>query len=365
MFRHAGHSCLALALAACTEQVVLRDLPGASDAAAGSKDAGPGSAPPCGPLKNTERMTYEPQPAELLILLDRSTAMQTYFSGSPRETAAQNALSGAVWQYQARIKFGFESFPSDSMEYQCPQGTCCAGSVSDPSLNNYVDMNYKIQCNDTHGSSCPVAGTDSPSHAALVQVREYYKVKDRPSSPTNDRYVLLVTSSEPSCSGESRDICSQALGAASDLGNAAGVRIVVLSMGYLPDQKLCLSQISQKGSTQLLPANTKPLYTVYNNYDLSAALTEFFSAVAEASCTMISRDAPPTLNPAQLTVSVGGHLVQPIDGNGNGWSFGDPAGTSITFAGSACEDWVNNSQYGGKPYVLYSDSPNNCPTSWP
>jgi len=363
MFRRAGQMALALALAGCTEQVVLKDLPSTSDAAVGSRDAWPGSDANCGPLKNTVRMTYEPQPAELLILLDRSTAMQAYYGSIPRETAAQNALIGAVWQYQARIKFGFEEFPSDPLEYQCPQGTCCAGPVVDPSLNNYSGMSYNIQCSDAHGSGCPATSSDSPSHAALAQVREYYKAKDKQSPPTNDRYVLLVTSSEPSCASESHDVCSQARTAASDLGNVAGVRIVVLSMGYQPDPNLCLSQISQKGSTQPLPANTKPLYTVYNSYDLSAALTEFFSAVAQASCTLISRDAPPTLNQAQLSVSVGGRSVQPIDGSGNGWAFGDPAGTSITFSGSACEDWVNNSQY-SKPYVLYSEGPNNCP-SWP
>ena len=371
MVWRAGGIGLALALAGCTQQIVLQDVqdggPEASDTIV-PKDAGPGPDGLCGPLKNTSRLNYELQPDEIFILLDRSLSMQMYFGGSTREAVSQTALAYAVWQYQARIKFGFEEFPADTLEYPCSAGTCCAAPIasgSGPSLNNYTGMSYDLQCGDSHGSGCPATGTSSPSYAALAQVRQYYKTKDKQSSPANNRYVLLVTSTEPSCAAESHDICSLARSAASDLGDA-GVKIVVLSVDYQPDPNSCLSQISLKGSTLQLPTNTKALYPVYNASELSDALTEFFSAVAKTSCTMVSREAPRTPDPAQLTVSVGNHLIQPIDGNSkDGWSFGDPNGTSITFSGSACDDWVNiYSQY-QRPTVVYSDGPNGCYAPYP
>ena len=369
MFRRAGQIALALALAGCTKEVVLDDVPsgGASDAAIVSKDAysWSGIDGSCG--QKYTQMHYLPRAAEVLILLDRSADMQSAF-GNPtttKESAAEIALVNAVSTYQWKIPFGFEQFPTEPAEYQCPQGTCCAEPVSvDPQLGNASYMSTSIQCTDAHTAGCPATSTDSPSYAALAKARDYINNRTK-YDPTNDDdlYVLLLTSSEPSCAAESHDVCASARNAASALGTNK-VRIVVLSLGYQPDPSSCLSQISQKGSLDL-PYGIQTLYSVKDSNDLANTINGLFLAIAKkTSCTMNSTIVP--ANQA-LTVYIGQELVPQTDGhNQDGWSYADPTHTSITFSGKFCNDWVNST--GQEPTVGYYCSlcpgPNAC-NAWP
>jgi hypothetical protein len=370
MFRCAGQIAVALALTACTQQVVLRDLPngGASDAAIVSKDAysWSGFDSYCG--QKYTQMHYVPRAAEVLILLDRSSAMQSAFGNTTttRESAAEIALVNAVTTYQWKIPFGFEQFPTDAAEYQCPQGTCCAEPVSlDPRLGNASYMSTSIQCTDAHTSGCSATSTDSPSYAALAKARDYYNSRTK-YDPTNDDdlYVLLLTSTEPSCAAESHDVCASARNAANALGTSK-VRIVVLSLGYQPDPGSCLSQISQKGSLDL-PNGIQTLYSVKDSNDLANTINGLFLAIAKkTSCTMNSTIVPANL---ALNVYIGPELVPQTDGHSqDGWSYADPTGTSITFSGKFCADWVNSTS--SEPTVGYYCSlcggPNACNTTWP
>ncbi len=358
MVRRAALIGLSLGLAACTEQVVLYDV-----GDAGSPDLGAGKdgkwAPDatCGLIWKT--LTYSPQAADVMVVLDRSASMQKPFAGTTREAAAQSALVNAIGMYQKRIKFGFEQFPAADTDPSCQPGACCAEPVSiDPTLSNGAAMSSGIWCSDPHGGACSFTTTDSPSHAALDRVREYYKS----SYSTDDQYVLLVTSSDPSCAAESDMACADARNAASDLGNA-GVHLYVLSVGYQPDQGSCLYQVSQIGSSSL-PPHTKPLYPANDAYDLTTALSDIFSAVARSACFMTSDYQPPS--PA-LTVYAGSSVPVPqVSGSSqDGWFFSDPRRISITFSGSACDDWVKSQLT--RPDVSYScsscDGPNAC-SNW-
>ena len=190
-------------------------------------------------------------------------------------------------------------------------------------------------------TTCPAASDDSASYAALEQVRDY--CNKYPSY--DDRYVLLVTASEPSCSAlaNSKDACSRALSAASYLGNGTSkIRVVVLSVGYQPDSGSCLVGISQTGSFLSMPANANTLYAPSSVYALNDDVNGLFAAVAETSCTFDSMDVPPS--GAQLVVSMGPNTTVPqVDSTDkDGWSFANPSHTSITLSGSWCDQYVNS-----------------------
>jgi hypothetical protein len=351
MLRRAGLLELALFLAGCTEKVLLddvvrdggpSDLPVAMDSSWSPGDAA------CG-LKY-KPLYYQPQKPQIMVLLDRSACMQTSFDGGTRESAAQNALINVIQTYQTRVKFGFEQFPADKTESQCQSGTCCAGSVSvDPILSNLAWMSSSILGNDPRGASWP--SLDSPSHRALAVVQDYLSANSNSSTDApDDQYVLLVTASEPSCTAETPDACcTSARNAASALGNS-GVRIVVLSLGYHPDKKSCLYQISQIGPSLQLPANTKAPYLVNNNDDLTTTLTNFVLAVAQTACTLNTTTPPPSQ--AQLSVSIGLNPIQQTDGNDqDGWYFANPDRTSIKFSGSACDSYVHSQD---SLYIAYT-----------
>jgi hypothetical protein len=331
MLRHAGLLGLALFLAGCTEQVLLDDVVrdgGSSDLANAMDSSWSPEDAFC--WVSYKPLNYQPQKPQVMVLLDRSASMQTSFDSGTRESAAQNALISVIQTYQTRVKFGFEQFPANKSESQCQAGTCCAGSVSvDPAFSNLVLMSNNILGNDPRGASWP--SQDSPSHKALAAVQDYNANSNSSTDAPDDKYVLLVTASEPSCTAETPDACcTSARKAASALGNS-GVHIVVLSLGYQPDQKSCLYQISQTGS----------LYPVNSSDELTTALTNFVLAVAKTACTLNTITPPPSQ--AQLSISIGFNLIQQTDGNNqDGWYFANPDRTSITFSGSACDSYVNS-----------------------
>ena len=355
MFQRAAAIGLALALAGCTEQVVLPDLSVPSDAAVVSKDAWSGSDASC-----TVPMTatYNPLPAQLLILLDRSADMQRSFAGTTREAAVQSALALALPLYSTRIKFGFHDFPSDPMKYQCSPGTCCLNptSVVQPQLFTSALISSRFQCKDYNGSGCTLMNTDSPSNAALAQAKDDLKY-----GTDDDVYILLVTSSEPSCSADSHDACASAQYAAGSLGDM-GVRIIVLSVGNQPDPgSSCLYQITERGS-QKLPDGVQSVYAASSSYDLSNALSAVFSAVARNACTLRASSMVPPSG-VQPTVYIGQTYVPPIEGNGqDGWSYVYFSRTKIEFFGSACELWLSP----GAAQLTNPDfTYNACTPSWP
>jgi hypothetical protein len=368
MFGRAGAVTLALALAGCTHLLVLDDV---HDGGSAGSDAGDfkdaaGFAPDgyCGQGPGYVRLSYWPRLAQMVILLDRSAAMQANFDGTTRQAAVQRALVGTIAKYQARIKFGLEQFPGGPSA-QCQPGTCCAGPVNpEPNLNNLSSMTNSIECSYLHGSSCPATGSDSPSYAALAAVLDDFKARDQWPPTDDDRYVLLVTSSDPSCAAESHNVCADARSAAGELGTLdnAGVRIVVLYLGDQPSP--CLHKISQTPSLLRQPPNTQPLYAPNTIGELTGNLDEFLSAVARTSCTMDSATLPPSHD---LAVSIGTDPIQPVDGSGqNGWSYANPNLTSITFSGSACDAWLKSQE--SKPTVAYCTAcgaPIACPTPRP
>ena len=268
---------LALSAGGCAPQeVVLRDVAdsGAPDAAP-PQDA-PADAPTQADAPNGRDAAgcypryLHPQPqAEILIELDRSTNMQATFSNYTRMTAVQNALTDKIAQYQKSVKFGYEEFPSTGGTSgtsgtggaggaggaggQC--SNCCAGAVTLwPTLNASAWMNNTINCIDGR-SNCKGTSTDSPSHSALQVASDFFNTSQMGQSDA-DQYVMLFTSSEPSCSGQdAMAVCQSARNAISGLANNR-VQVYVFSVGYSPDKTSCLFDLTKVGSmTTLVTVN--------------------------------------------------------------------------------------------------------------
>jgi hypothetical protein len=165
---------------------------------------------------------------------------------------------------------------------------------------------------------------------------DYYSALNPPT--TDDLYVLLVTSSDPSCAPDSHDTtCASALATASDLGKM-NVRIIVLSVDNQPKRNACLSQIPQNGYLKL-PPNVQSVYPTTSPSDLGTDLTDLFDAIARNACTLSSYPQIPPNN--DLTVYIGQDTVSRlVDANDqDGWRCTANC-TGITLVGSACDKWV-------------------------
>ncbi len=393
MFARAAVSGLALAAltAGCTEHVTLNDLwDAAPDAASVPDGGGPRDAgvAPDGPFHwgsdACAAAGFAPQgamaeAAQVLFLLDRSQGMQGSLGAKTREQAAEDAISAAVKQYQGQIKFGFEQFPADlsgdhAAAKQCPaHGTCCPGSVVvEPNENNSQAMSSYINCGSPQGTACPATTPDAPSQAALGTALGYYN-----SHPSwDDKYVVLVTSSDPSCAGSSSDPCDGAVSAAHDLGNM-GVQVVVFSVGWQPSANSCLMRISQVGSSSSvsnLPNNTS-LYASTSSDVLNTQMGAFVSAVASNACTV---DLSPyvTTDPSLVVVSFPSstgpgfeavpQATQTSGSWSDGWHFVNAGYNRMTFTGQYCTEIVDSSVRISDISIGFSCStcggPNACPT---
>ena len=280
----------------------------------------------------------QPQP-EILIELDRSTNMQATLSNSTRMAAVQTALTREIGVYQNSVKFGYEEFPS--AEGGPPSGqcsNCCAGAVTLwPTPSAFDWMNNAINCIDGR-SNCKSTSTDSPSHSALQVASDFFNMSQMRQSDA-DQYVMLFTSSEPSCSGQdAAAICQAARNAISGLANNH-VQVYVFSVGYPPDKAGCLSDLTKVGSMTTL-------VTVNDYGDLSGRLDGILHTAAASACTM-TLDGPPPTN-SKLDVYIGPTLVPP-----DGWSYTPGARNAITLNSTYCSQYVA-SMTNDKVVVSYS-----------
>jgi hypothetical protein len=374
MLRRAALLGLALGLSACTNQFMIHDVTDdAGPDLSSGKDvaAGPTNDAYCGEFHG--HITYWPRAAQILILLDRSSAMQAAFPGSAtRLAAAQSALLGAIGTYQGAVKFGFEQFPPDQNDKEsadCQWDSCCAGSVVvEPQPMAEPQVQRAMQCGDPSGAFCQSSGYLSASSAALERASDYvssdyWKSKSSPLRP-DDHYILLVTASEPACSpdSDSRDPCTSAKSAATDLGYLRA-RIVVISVGYSLSGRSCLVGISNTGSLLTPPPGASTLYTPSNMKDLNSNVNDFVVAVSRTGCTLDSFFAPPAK--ATLQLYMGGATIPQVSStDDSGWSYTDTSHTTITLSGTACDDYLaspSDDLYLGYTCSTCAGSSNACP----
>jgi hypothetical protein len=379
MLRRAAWVGLLGALAAgCSDTMTLYDV---WDAGLPNQDSGPsggredrprGLASDGGCFTQQRHSTFYPQSRLVMIVLDRSSAMQGAFSGGSgsKAASAQNLLTSDILPtYQSLMQFGLELVPGNGefRSSNCSHGGCCVDSPPTvPAGANALDLiKSSLQCSDQQ--PCPATG-DAPWHQALSAVRDYYYALWSSKSSwgwgvTQPGFVLLVTASEPSCAVEgTNDLCSAALNAATDLGKL-DVPVVVYSMGFPVDSnsRSCLAKLSSVGSvTQQLPGGAAKLNVVNSTSALKDNMTALLNAIAAMRCTLTMNES--IGDGVSLAVTVGSTSIKQ-DGP-DGWSFDNSAGHStIKLSGTACQMYVASPQLtvsAAYSCVNCAGAPNSC-----
>jgi hypothetical protein len=349
-------------LASCTDKVFLYGNQGADGGLSNAKDAPISGLPESTCSGTVYPFQYDPDRAQLIIVLDRSSSMQGGFpnSTSSRASVVQAALDTAIDNYHTSINLGFEPFPSD------PSGMSCQSNATDvwpqPAANNAKFMKAAISCDQ----GCPGSDSqDSPWHFALMGVRDYFR-QTKSSSWNPDRTILLVTAAdEPTCASDTHtsDACSSAKTAANDLCTNYDSRLYLLSVGHNPDANSCLSRVSQISSILPPIPNLQTLYPATNANDLNNYLNQLFHAIAKKACTVTTHGLIPT-GQGSLLVTFGTKTISQVDDPSvqNGWNYtGDFTG--ITLGDKACDDYLNSlkqtyeGQQGARLSISYCTAP--------
>ncbi len=338
-----GCTLLAILLGACQQTLRLDDRsPDASVSGTGGRSGSGGSGPSDAAAGSLDArcsgaglIPFTPDTSQILVALDRSSAMGASFGGMGGESQLQVALD-AIQTYVSRysgghnsspsIQFAFLDFPDPANNCSSTNG-CCASAVT----TNYADFEYANTCSGPTQSSC-LQSSNRPTAAALEKAYEYYGPNT--TQHGNERYVLLITDDVPggSCAGNST--CGDAITAVDSL-SSIGVTTEVVAIGQ---GALCLSELAT--AQAVFPS---PYYVVSTPMDLSNAIEQITGVVAQNSCRL-TLSSPPTSG--YLTVKFNNSMQMQDSGtSGNTWNYGgdnNNNNTRVYLHGMLCASFLQS-----------------------
>jgi hypothetical protein len=301
-----------------SSEVVVIKLDGSAGGAVGSGGSTSEGAPPspdanCGSVTSTATR----QPADMLLVLDRSSSMNYSTSNdstcgrntsncTPRWPALTAAVNTTLSSTADTIQWGLKLFTS-------PTGGQCA-----------VDSGVEVPVAATSVTAieAQIAATspsnNTPTAQAIAAATAYLATLTDP----NAKYILLATDGEPNCApGQSSGTTNvQGTIDAIAAAKAAGFSVYVVGIGPSVGN---LDNFAAAGGTGNYYPATSP-----------QALTDAFASISKlvATCVFTSPNPPP--DPNNVAVYLNKSLVAKDDGNG--WSFGSDPQT-IVLNGSACD----------------------------
>jgi hypothetical protein len=302
---------------------VVIDLDASIPGGQGSGGQG-GSAPPtedanCGITSvNTTK-----QPADLLLVLDRSNSMawemtkdQPCGSGSSNCTNRWKAITDAVGAVlpdtQETVYWGLKLFA------QSPNGCDVSDGVDvAPGPANAYTIAAQI------AATGPSTGT--PTTEVIRKTSEYLLGLSDP----NPKYILLATDGQPYCAGPQKDQPDDQAAIDSIKNNAfaKGIKVFVVGISISAANTETLNKMAEAGGTGSFYAANSPA-------TLEAALQDISGLVA--TCSFSLSKSPP--DPNNIAVFLDGMRL-PNDGT-NGWILTDN-NSKVEITGSYCESIKN------------------------
>ncbi len=295
----------------------------------------------CGAVQNE----LQRKPADLLLVLDRSTSMTQAMDtdnncSATSTTCAQrwatiiSSLDKVLGATSKDLNWGLKLFSSPASSGTGGRGGGGGGRGTGGRGGGFNPGGGS--CNVSAGVEVPVGpGNNSkiqtqisaagnagytPTRLALNASVEYLKTV----TDGNNKFILLATDGQPNCAGTTEnttDDLEPTKTAAQD-AVAAGYKVFVIGVGPKNDN---LTGLAQAGGTE-------KFYPAQSPGELSAALDAIVGIVA-AGCTYELPTAP--VPPDAVGVYIDKELIPQSDSDG--WSYAPGSSTTININGSYCD----------------------------
>jgi hypothetical protein len=277
------------------------------------------------------RLNFSVRSPVVVIAFDRSSSMNSPFGAGTRLSVEQQLLRTLMMMYQGAVQFGYLEFPAGA---SCGGSAgCCASDITLPRPGNAAAVGDAM--NACMGSSTGCVTSDAtPTASAIGVARQFYG-----DFGGKDRYVLLTTDGEPSCTKDgSVSPANACMQAASEIAmlSSTGVRTIVVGVGEDVGNSACLDKMARAGGAE--PSTSSPFY--YAARDpllLTTQLSDIVRGLAKNAChiDIDPRSAP--ADPTRIELSLKGVSIPRDPANKDGWNFDGGSSLKITIYGPSCD----------------------------
>jgi len=284
-------------------------------------------------------------PVDLFVVLDRSASMRDDSKGDDANPDAGRpskweqlipALAEVIGKSDPSISWGLKTFPESPESADGSNTECHDDTVTDRIDVAIAPMNG-AQTAATVTAVSP-DGDGTPTGAAIQVALGYLqglKTKDQ-------KYILLATDGEPSCSGTAGDLDKDSSDAKEDAVAAvtaaagAGVHTFVIGVATKSSATSTLNRLATSGlepRTDTSPDAAK-FYLASTQGELVEALRSIVAPIASTCVFTLTRPPP---DPTNIAVEVGGAKAPADPAHADGWDYTDANLAQVQVYGSWCD----------------------------
>lgn len=317
---------------------------------AGSGNAlnvGPGTSPDAGVMNGEcarQNFQLTRQPAEILLLLDRSGSMKEKPSGSGGNETKWSLVVPAVNQVvtatNMSISWGLKAFPEGEGK------ECIAESVTDAVPVSIAPDNAAAVTAQV--TALTPEGNGTPTGDAVKAAVKYLKSLTDP----NPKFILLATDGEPSCTGTSEggtNARTYAVQAVTDAASA-GIKTVVVGVATTKSSATqALNEMAIAGQMPQISGDpSAPKYYLASTQDeLVRALVEITGQVS--NCVFHLTSKPP--DPDNIAVEIDDKKAPRDTTHSDGWDYIGTDDLQVEVFGSWC-DGIKSASANSVNFVL-------------
>lgn len=296
------------------------EVPGSGFGDGGVLQPAPGTGQDPERVCGLETISLERVPAELLLVLDRSTSMVTdrLATGQTHWQVLTTAVETALRNTQQGVLWGLKTFPT---------GIGCdvrPGVDHEPAMNNQAAISATVR------SATPGTRNGTPTTAAMRAAQQQLATR----TSANPKYILLATDGEPTClNGNPSSRALDRTAAVMAVADAASAGFHTFVVGIAAQRQsgealATLNAMAEAGREAR--AGDNKFFSVTSEAELTDALGAIAGQVG--SCSFTLSQSPPS--PEDVAVRVDGNRV--VRSDDEGWKYG-PGQRSIELTGSFCE----------------------------